>query len=156
MCSLLNLRASKEFSDMHGLIMHTYHSDNANLLPDHLGLHKALCVLMGWNYSEPPDDSKSYQNLSAAEVAENQNDLIMWPPLVIIHNTCTGKNKEGRVEGLGNKAMDARLKGNISCSVVIVARRYHLINFHLVVILIAVRDFIIIIFRFQVGIAFKY
>ncbi|CAM8993281.1 unnamed protein product [Rhodiola kirilowii] len=103
-------RSSKEFSDTHGLIMHTYHSDNADLLPDHLGLHKALCVLMGWNYSKPPDNSKSYQSLSAAEAASNQDDLIMWPPLVIIHNTCTGKNKEGRMEGLGNKVMDARLK----------------------------------------------
>uniref|UniRef100_A0A7N0VFY4 XS domain-containing protein n=1 Tax=Kalanchoe fedtschenkoi TaxID=63787 RepID=A0A7N0VFY4_KALFE len=103
-------RSSKEFSDTHGLIMHTYHSDNADLLPDHLGLHKALCVLMGWNYSKPPDNLKSYQNLSAAEAAANQDDLIMWPPLVIIHNTRTGKNTEGLMEGLGNKIMDARLK----------------------------------------------
>ncbi|KAK9288370.1 hypothetical protein L1049_016824 [Liquidambar formosana] len=101
---------SKDFPDMHSLIMHTYHSDNADLLVDHLGLHKALCVLMGWNYSKPPDNSKAYQFLSAEEAAINQDDLIMWPPVVIIHNTITGKGRDGRMEGLGNKAMDIKLR----------------------------------------------
>ncbi|XP_052110351.1 uncharacterized protein LOC107466990 [Arachis duranensis] len=99
-------RSAKDFPDTHALIMHTYNSDTADLRVDHLGLHKALCVLMGWNYSKPPDNSKAYQFLSADEAAANQDDLIMWPPLVIIHNTNTGKNKEGRMEGLGNKTMD--------------------------------------------------
>ncbi|PSS33867.1 suppressor of gene silencing like protein [Actinidia chinensis var. chinensis] len=99
-------RSSKEFPDMHGLILHTYNPDRADLLVDHLGLHKALCVLMGWNYSKPPDNSKAYQSLSADEAAANQDDLIMWPPHVVIHNTNTGKGKEGRIEGLGNKVMD--------------------------------------------------
>lgn len=45
-----NYRSSKEFPDMHSLIMHMYNPDKADLLVDHLGLHKALCVLMGWNY----------------------------------------------------------------------------------------------------------
>lgn len=96
---------------MHGLIMHTYNSDNADLLVDHLGLHKVLCILMGWNYLMPPDNSKAYQLLSADEAAANQDDLIMWPPLVIILNTMTGKGRDGRVEGLGNKAMDNKLRG---------------------------------------------
>ncbi|GAV84855.1 XS domain-containing protein [Cephalotus follicularis] len=103
-------RSSKDFPDMHSLILHTYNSDNAELRVDHLGLHKALCVLMGWNYSKPPDNSKAYQFLPADEVAANQEDLIMWPPLVIIHNTVTGKGKDGRVEGLGNKAMDSKIR----------------------------------------------
>lgn len=103
-------RSSKDFPDMHALIMHTYHSDNADLLVDHLGLHKALCILMGWNYSKPPDNSKAYQLLSADEAAANEGDLIMWPPLVIIHNTCTGKGRDGRMEGFGNKAMDVKLR----------------------------------------------
>lgn len=96
---------------MHGLIMHTYYSDNADLRVDHLGLHKALCVLMGWNYSKPPDNSKVYRFLPADEAAANQEDLIMWPPVVIVHNTITGKSKDGRMEGLGNKAMDSKLRG---------------------------------------------
>lgn len=104
-------RSSKEFPDMHDLILHTYNPDKADLLVDHLGLHKALCVLMGWNYSKPPDSSRAYQSLSADEAAANQDDLIMWPPTVLIHNTHTGKVKDGRLEGLGNKAMDNILRG---------------------------------------------
>ncbi|KAM4115967.1 hypothetical protein ACJW30_02G014600 [Castanea mollissima] len=103
-------RSTKEFPDVHSLIMHTYHSDHGDLHVDHLGLHKALCILMGWNYLKPPDNSKTYQFLSADEAAMNQYDLIMWPPMVIIHNTITGKGKEGRMEGLGNKAMDSKIR----------------------------------------------
>lgn len=107
-------RSAKDFPDMHSLIMHSYNTDNADTRVDHLGLHKALCVLMGWDYSKPPDNSKAYQFLSADEAAANQDDLIMWPPMVIIHNTVTGKSKDGRMEGLGNKAMDSYIRGIIS------------------------------------------
>jgi len=95
---------------MHALITHTYNSDT-DLRVDHLGLHRALCVLMGWNYSKPPDNSKAYRILPAGEAAKNQDDLIMWPPMVIIHNTVTGKSKDGRIEGLGNKVMDNKIRG---------------------------------------------
>ncbi|KAF9677596.1 hypothetical protein SADUNF_Sadunf08G0124100 [Salix dunnii] len=105
-----NYRSSKDFPDMHALIMHTYSSDNADLHVDHLGLHKALCILMRWNYSKPPDNSKAYQFLPADEAAANQDDLIMWPPVVIIHNTITGKSTDGRMEGLGNRAMDSKMR----------------------------------------------
>ncbi|KAB5545004.1 hypothetical protein DKX38_013116 [Salix brachista] len=110
-----NYRSSKDFPDMHALIMHTYSSDNADVRVDHLGLHKALCILMRWNYSKPPDNSKAYQFLPADEAGANQDDLIMWPPMVIIHNTITGKSKDGRMEGLGNREMDSKMRG-IVCS----------------------------------------
>jgi len=112
-----NYRSSKDFPDMHALIMHTYSSDNADVRVDHLGLHKALCILMRWNYSMPPDNSKAYQFLPADEAGANQDDLIMWPPMVIIHNTITGKSKDGRMEGLGNRAMDSKMRG-IVCPLV--------------------------------------
>ncbi|KAK3042152.1 hypothetical protein RJ639_001272 [Escallonia herrerae] len=107
---LLNDRSSQAFPDTHGLVMHAYNSDSAELHVDHLGLHKALCILMRWNYLMPPDNSKAYQILSADEAAANQDDLIMWPPMVIIHNTVTGKGRDARIEGLGNKAMDNKLR----------------------------------------------
>ncbi|KAL2509092.1 protein of unknown function XS [Forsythia ovata] len=103
-------RASKNFPDMHGLIMHTYNSDSGDLLVDHLGFHKALCILMGWNYLMPPDNSKAYHILSANDAAANQDDLIMWPPSVLIHNTITGKGRDGRMEGIGNRPMDSILR----------------------------------------------
>ncbi|KAF5813617.1 putative XS domain-containing protein [Helianthus annuus] len=105
-------RSSKDFPDVHSLIMHTYNPETStsDQVPNHLGLHKALCILMGWNYLMPPDNSKVYQRLSADEIAANLDDLIMWPPHVIIRNTSTGKGKDGRMEGLGNKAMDMKLR----------------------------------------------
>ncbi|GAB2294890.1 hypothetical protein Dimus_029082 [Dionaea muscipula] len=103
-------RSSKDFPDVHDLIMHTYSSHNADQLVDHLGLHKALCVLMGWNYFKPPDNSRAYQFLPVEQAAVYQDDLIMWPPTVIIHNTSTGKGKDGHMEGLGNKAVDSKIR----------------------------------------------
>lgn len=96
---------------MHSLIMHTYNSDSGNLLVDHLGFHKALCILMGWNHLMPPDNSKAYQMLSSDEAIANQDDLILWPPSVLIHNTLTGKGRDGRMEGIGNRPMDSILGG---------------------------------------------
>lgn len=106
-----NYRASKDFADVHELVLHAYTSQNAELRVDHLGLHKALCVLMGWNYAKAPDYSKAYQSLSADDVAANREDLIVWPPTVIVHNTNSGRRKDGRMEGMGNKEMDTKLKG---------------------------------------------
>ncbi|KAF8394402.1 hypothetical protein HHK36_020610 [Tetracentron sinense] len=111
-----NYRKSKDFPDMHGLIMHTYYIQNADLRVNHLGLHKALCVLMGWNYAKPPENSKAYQSLSADEAAENKDDLVMWPPLVIIRNTSSGIGKDGRMEGFGNKVIDKMLRGIVQWS----------------------------------------
>lgn len=62
-------------------------------------------------YLKSPDNSKAYQLLPPDEAAANQDDLIMWPPMVIILNTNTGKGRDGRQEGLGNKAMDNKLRG---------------------------------------------
>lgn len=61
-----------------------------------------------------PDNSKVYQSLSEDEAIANKEDLIIWPPIVVIHNTSTGKRKDGRIDGMGNKDMDSKLKGTIS------------------------------------------
>ena len=103
--------SSKDFADAHGLVMHAYNPPNADSLVDHLGLHKALCVLMGWDYTKVPENSKGYQSLPADLVRESREDLIVWPPTVIIHNTATGRKKDGRFEGLGNKDMDKKMTG---------------------------------------------
>ncbi|CAH8308543.1 unnamed protein product [Eruca vesicaria subsp. sativa] len=103
-------RSPKDVQDTHGLVMHAYYCDDISSRVRHLGLHKALCVLMGWNFSKPPDNSKAYQNLPAEVVAINQDELILWPPHIIVHNTSTGKGKDGRMEGLGSKRMDDRIR----------------------------------------------
>ncbi|XP_042517422.1 uncharacterized protein LOC122091500 [Macadamia integrifolia] len=103
-------RASKDFPDTHSLIMHTFNYQNSDLRVDHLGLHKALCIIMGWSHAKPPENSKAYQSLSADGAAANKDDLIMWPPVVIIHNTNSGRGKDGRMEGMGNKSMENKLR----------------------------------------------
>ncbi|KAG6435556.1 hypothetical protein SASPL_100430 [Salvia splendens] len=108
------VRSSKDFPDVHSLVMHAYNSESAGSLVDHLAFHKALCILMGWNYLTQPNNSKAYQNLSADDAETNIDDLIVWPPTVLIHNTITGKNSEGRMEGLGNRAMDSMLRDESS------------------------------------------
>uniref|UniRef100_A0A0E0CVF9 XS domain-containing protein n=1 Tax=Oryza meridionalis TaxID=40149 RepID=A0A0E0CVF9_9ORYZ len=102
-------RSSKDFADVHGLVMHAYNPPNADSFIDHLGLHKALCVLMGWDYTKVPENSKAYQSLLPDLVQASREDLIIWPPTVIIHNTATGRKKDGRAEGLGNKEMDKKI-----------------------------------------------
>jgi len=100
---------SKDFTDTHSLVMHAYNAPNPVLRSEHLGLYKALCVLMGWSYASPPDNEKSYQSFPAPEAMENNQDLILWPPLVIIQNACSGKKKDGRFVGIGNREMDEQL-----------------------------------------------
>uniref|UniRef100_A0A0D9VPS8 XS domain-containing protein n=1 Tax=Leersia perrieri TaxID=77586 RepID=A0A0D9VPS8_9ORYZ len=102
-------RSSKDFADVHGLVMHAYNPPNADSFVDHLGLHKALCVLMGWDYTKVPENSKAYQSLLPELVQASREDLIIWPPTVVIHNTATGRKKDGRCEGLGNKEMDKKI-----------------------------------------------
>ncbi|KAG8073550.1 hypothetical protein GUJ93_ZPchr0006g43436 [Zizania palustris] len=102
-------RSSKDFADVHGLVMHAYNPPNADSFVDHLGLHKALCVLMGWDYTKVPENSKAYQSLLPDLVQASREDLIIWPPTVIVRNTATGRKKDGRCEGLGNKEMDKKI-----------------------------------------------
>ncbi|XP_068662633.1 uncharacterized protein [Aristolochia californica] len=77
---------SKEFNNTHGLVTHAF-SSLKGLRTEHLGLHKALCIMLGWDSSVAPDISKRYQSMSAAEAASLREDLILWPPVVVIHNS---------------------------------------------------------------------
>lgn len=102
-------RYSKDFVDTHSLVMHAYYSQEADRLAEHKALYKAVCVLVGWNQGVPPDNAKSYQSLGLIEARAKQEDLILWPPLIIVHNTRVGKCKDGLWEGIGNQEMDKLL-----------------------------------------------
>ncbi|KAI3992369.1 hypothetical protein MKX01_030090 [Papaver californicum] len=78
---------SKDFADTQSLVRHAFTSLKVGLRADHLGLHKALCVLMGWKSSEVPDDRWSLQVLPDAQALSLKEDLVLWPPQVIIHNS---------------------------------------------------------------------
>lgn len=94
---------------MHALLNHAYHAKNAEHRADHLGFHKALCVLMGWNYSVSPVFKTAYQALSTADAEANQGDLILWPPTVIIENTYKSKN-DGQKDVMSNKELESKLR----------------------------------------------
>ncbi|KAG6477628.1 uncharacterized protein LOC122022604 [Zingiber officinale] len=82
---------SEKFPDTHSLVSHFYHSGKVGLKTEHLGLHKALCLLMGWNWLVAPDQARTYQSAAAPEAKNLKEDLILWPPVVIFHNNSTGK-----------------------------------------------------------------
>ncbi|KAJ1275929.1 hypothetical protein BS78_05G174000 [Paspalum vaginatum] len=94
--------------DLHALLNHAYHAKNQEHRADHLGFHKALCVLMGWNYSVAPVHKTAYQAISTADAEANQGDLILWPPTVIIENAYKSKN-DGQKDGMTNKEMESKL-----------------------------------------------
>lgn len=104
-------RESKDFINMNALLLHAYNAMNLELLVKHRALHKALCVLMGWDPSVEPTNSKGYQRLSPDQAQANRDDLVVWPPTVVIQNTNSSSKKDGRLEGMGNKEMDAKLLG---------------------------------------------
>ena len=96
---------------MHALLNHAYHAKNAEHRADHLGFHKALCVLMGWNYSVAPVFKTAYQALSTAAAEANQGDLILWPPTVIIENTYYKSKNDGQKDVMSNKELESKLRG---------------------------------------------
>lgn len=103
---------SKEFVDTHSLVMHAFNSLKIGLRTDHLGLHKALCVLMGWNHNVPPDGAKIYQSGPISEALSLKYDLIVWPPLVVIHNSSVGnKNMKGGPKVVTKEDVENILKG---------------------------------------------
>ncbi|KAM7254799.1 hypothetical protein ACFE04_020040 [Oxalis oulophora] len=54
---------------------------------EHLGFHKALCALMGWNSKATPNSSWTRQELADCDARALKEDLIIWPPVVFIHNS---------------------------------------------------------------------
>ncbi|KAL5580297.1 hypothetical protein UlMin_012739 [Ulmus minor] len=91
-------RNSKEFVDKMALLQHAFMSRNASSRTEHLGFHKALCVLLGWNSATAPNSPWVRQILPDAEALALREDLIIWPPLVIIHNiSIVSGNQEDRV-----------------------------------------------------------
>ncbi|KAK4440633.1 hypothetical protein Salat_0398200 [Sesamum alatum] len=89
---------SEEFVETESLAMHAFTCEKVGLRSQHLGLHKALCVLMGWKITDEPSSGWHCEVMSSAETSALNEDLIIWPPVVIIHNsTIDSKNPDERV-----------------------------------------------------------
>ncbi|PSR89882.1 suppressor of gene silencing like protein [Actinidia chinensis var. chinensis] len=78
---------SEEFQDTESLVRHACMALKAGLRAQHLGLHKALCSLMGWQSAEILNSQWVCQLLPDAETVAHKEDLIIWPPIVVVHNS---------------------------------------------------------------------
>ncbi|KAF2321651.1 hypothetical protein GH714_000910 [Hevea brasiliensis] len=85
-CSICG-SSSKEFVDTLSLAQHTFMSTKVGSRSEHLGFHKALCVLMGWNNTRGPNGKWIPHLLPDTEALSLKEDLIIWPPVVLIHNS---------------------------------------------------------------------
>ncbi|XP_027104791.2 uncharacterized protein [Coffea arabica] len=86
-CIVCGKSLSKEFKATQGLATHCFMSKKAGLRAQHLGLHKAICVLLGWSTVVGADViTFTPQAISSSEALAQKEDLILWPPVVIIHS----------------------------------------------------------------------
>nr|GMC92695.1 suppressor of gene silencing like protein [Ipomoea batatas] len=79
----------RQFRDAQSLGAHCFMTQKHDLKAKHLGLLKAICVLMGWNTVVGPNVTTFLpEPISRSNASAQREDLILWPPTVIVHN-CT-------------------------------------------------------------------
>ncbi|XP_010686070.2 uncharacterized protein LOC104900356 [Beta vulgaris subsp. vulgaris] len=78
--------SSKEFLQTKDVATHAFTSLKIGLRAQHLGFHRALCVLMGWDTSVASNDRWICKSLPDVQAWAMKDDIIVWPPVVIIHN----------------------------------------------------------------------
>lgn len=104
-------RDSEEFGDVESLVMHALTSSKAGVRSQHFGFHKALCLLMGWKSAEAPNSAWVHKVLPEDETLALKEDLIIWPPVVVIHNiTITNTNPDERVV-VSVEELETKLRG---------------------------------------------
>ncbi|KAJ7974937.1 XS domain protein [Quillaja saponaria] len=80
-CIVCGRSLSKEFMDTQRLVNHAFMSRKIGLRAKHLGLHRAICVLLGWDTVVPHDTITWVPHvLPDAEALAQKEDLILWPP----------------------------------------------------------------------------
>lgn len=87
-------------------------SHKAGLRAEHLGLHKAICVLLGWS-TVVPDDTITWvpQVLPKAEALAQKEDLILWPPVIIVHNISFSHTNPEMWKVVTMEALEAFIRG---------------------------------------------
>ncbi|CAN6559987.1 unnamed protein product [Malus baccata var. baccata] len=89
---------SKEFAGVVPLAIHAFMSRMAGSRAEHLGFHKALCVLMGWDSASVSNGTWVQRFLPDDEALALKEDMVIFPPVVVIHNTSlANKNPNKRV-----------------------------------------------------------
>ncbi|KAL6530025.1 hypothetical protein OROMI_028670 [Orobanche minor] len=103
-------RKSEEFVDMKSLVQHALTSPTIDLRALHLGFHKALCQMMGWKSAISSDSSWICEILPDADAAALKEDLIIWPPVVIILNSSIQNNNPDERKVLTTEMVETALK----------------------------------------------
>ncbi|KAK7268422.1 hypothetical protein RIF29_21120 [Crotalaria pallida] len=111
-CVVCSRSSSKEFMDTQRLVTHAFMSHKAGLRAKHLGLHKAICVLMGWD-TVIPQDTVTWvpQVLHHTEALAQKEDLIIWSPIVIIHNISMYDDNPQNWKVVSMETIEALLRG---------------------------------------------
>lgn len=91
--------------------MHAFATRATGFHAEHLGLHKALCIVMGWDHAVGSNGTWVRQELPAADAFALREDLIIWPPIVIIHNSSIASPSPEERVVLGLEEMQAILRG---------------------------------------------
>ncbi|WCJ19067.1 hypothetical protein M5689_001375 [Euphorbia peplus] len=111
-CIVCGRSASKDFLDTQRLVTHAYMSHKVGLRAQHMGLHKAICVLMGWNTYVPSETTTWVPDvLQDSEAWAQKEDLMLWPPLIIIHNISMSNNNPEQQQVIPIEGVEAFLRG---------------------------------------------
>ncbi|KAL0557171.1 hypothetical protein IC582_005689 [Cucumis melo] len=110
-CVVCGRSDSKEFMNSQRLVKHAYMSHKVGLKAQHLGLGKAICVLMGWN-SVFPQDTVTWvpEVLSKEEAVLQKEDLIIWPPVIIVRNVSLSHNSPDKWRVVTIEALESFLR----------------------------------------------
>ncbi|XP_075093301.1 uncharacterized protein LOC107788967 [Nicotiana tabacum] len=103
-------RDSEEFAESESLVFHAVTSSKDGLKSQHLGLHKALCALMGWKSADAPNSGWVREMLSDTETVGLKEDLIIWPPVVIIHNSSMMNSDPDQRVVVSAEELESKLK----------------------------------------------
>ncbi|KAK4279548.1 hypothetical protein QN277_011314 [Acacia crassicarpa] len=111
-CIVCGRSSSKEFLDTQRLVTHAFMSHKPGLRTEHLGLHKAICVLLGWD-TVVPQDTVTWvpQVLPKAEALAQKEDLIIWPPVVVIHNVSMSDDNPQKWKVVSMETVEAFIRG---------------------------------------------
>lgn len=111
-CIVCGKSLSKEFKATQGLATHCFMSKKFGLRAQHLGLHKAICVLLGWSTVVGADViTFTPQAISSSEALTQKEDLILWPPIVIIHSISMSASHPKGQKVFTEEAMEHFLRG---------------------------------------------
>ncbi|KAH6793611.1 hypothetical protein C2S52_004088 [Perilla frutescens var. hirtella] len=101
---------SEEFVGTVGLAMHAFASKTVGLRSQHLGLHEALCALMGWKITKHPSSEWHCEVMTDSEAQVLKEDLIIWPPVVVVHNSTIDSMSPGDRVIISNEKLDTKLR----------------------------------------------